>query len=114
MKLHAAILSNGEVDIGDINLADMDPEDIRVNMIITSLYWLIKMLLMFSFSHFKKTYPKWFSKLKLKWVMKMWRFYMFLLWSKSWQFLEDKIEKENNECHDRYGSEFLFSNFSKQ
>ncbi|XP_053200998.1 probable G-protein coupled receptor 158 [Panonychus citri] len=29
MKLHAAILSNGEVDIGDINLADMDPEDIR-------------------------------------------------------------------------------------
>ncbi|CAG2118272.1 unnamed protein product [Medioppia subpectinata] len=29
MKLHSAILSNGEVDIGDINLADMDPEDIR-------------------------------------------------------------------------------------
>ncbi len=31
MKLHSAILSNGELDIGDINLADMDPEDIRVN-----------------------------------------------------------------------------------
>lgn len=31
MKLHAAILSNEEVDIGDINLADMDPEDIRVS-----------------------------------------------------------------------------------
>ena len=30
MKFHAAILSNGDVDIGDINLADMDPEDIRV------------------------------------------------------------------------------------
>ncbi|XP_054168209.1 probable G-protein coupled receptor 158 [Oppia nitens] len=29
MKLHSAILSNGEIDIGDINLADMDPEDIR-------------------------------------------------------------------------------------
>jgi len=37
MKLHSAILSNGEVDIGDINLADMDPEDIRVNYMIIKL-----------------------------------------------------------------------------
>uniref|UniRef100_A0AAN0LVY7 G-protein coupled receptor 3 n=1 Tax=Polyphagotarsonemus latus TaxID=1204166 RepID=A0AAN0LVY7_9ACAR len=29
MKLHAAILSNGEIDVSDINLSDMDPEDIR-------------------------------------------------------------------------------------
>ncbi|RWS15613.1 sweet-taste receptor-like protein [Dinothrombium tinctorium] len=29
LKLHSAILSNGEVDIGEINLSDMDPEDIR-------------------------------------------------------------------------------------
>ncbi|CAN7980553.1 unnamed protein product, partial [Ixodes persulcatus] len=29
LKLHEAVLSNGEVDIADINLADMDPEDIR-------------------------------------------------------------------------------------
>ncbi|KAF7488855.1 Putative G-protein coupled receptor [Sarcoptes scabiei] len=27
--LHSAILSNGEFDIGEINLSDMDPEDIR-------------------------------------------------------------------------------------
>lgn len=31
IKLHAAILSNGEIDIGDINLTEMDPEDIRVS-----------------------------------------------------------------------------------
>lgn len=31
MKLHAAILSNGEIDIADLNLADMDPEEIRVS-----------------------------------------------------------------------------------
>ena len=32
MRLHEAIMSNGgEVDISDINLADMDPEDIRVS-----------------------------------------------------------------------------------
>ena len=29
MKLHSAVLSNGELDIADINLADMDPEEIR-------------------------------------------------------------------------------------
>ena len=29
MKLHSAVLSNGELNIADINLADMDPEEIR-------------------------------------------------------------------------------------
>lgn len=29
MKLHSAVLSNGELDIGEINLADMDPDEIR-------------------------------------------------------------------------------------
>lgn len=32
LKLHEAVLSNGEVDIADINLADMDPEDIRAEL----------------------------------------------------------------------------------
>lgn len=31
LRLHEAIMSNGELDITDINLADMDPEDIRVS-----------------------------------------------------------------------------------
>lgn len=29
INIHSAILSNGEIDIGEINLTDMDPEDIR-------------------------------------------------------------------------------------
>ena len=33
-SLHSAILSNGEIDIGEINLSDMDPEDIRVSVLI--------------------------------------------------------------------------------
>lgn len=33
MKLHAAILSNGEIDVSDINLAEMDPDDIRVGAV---------------------------------------------------------------------------------
>ncbi|GIZ04911.1 probable G-protein coupled receptor 158 [Caerostris extrusa] len=32
MKLHEAIASNGDVDFSDINLADMDPEDIRTEL----------------------------------------------------------------------------------
>ncbi|GAB6018706.1 hypothetical protein CHUAL_000381 [Chamberlinius hualienensis] len=32
VKLQDGITSNGEVDIGDINLADMDPEDIRAEL----------------------------------------------------------------------------------
>ena len=32
-SLHSAILSNGEIDIGEINLSDMDPEDIRVSVL---------------------------------------------------------------------------------
>uniref|UniRef100_A0A6P6Y6X6 Uncharacterized protein LOC113794354 n=1 Tax=Dermatophagoides pteronyssinus TaxID=6956 RepID=A0A6P6Y6X6_DERPT len=31
-SLHSAILSNGEIDIGEINLSDMDPEDIRAEL----------------------------------------------------------------------------------
>ena len=31
INIHSAILSNGEIDIGEINLSDMDPEDIRVS-----------------------------------------------------------------------------------
>lgn len=34
LKLQDGITSNGEVDIGEINLADMDPEDIRVRGMI--------------------------------------------------------------------------------
>ena len=30
MKLNVGISSNGDVDIGEVSLADMDPEDIRV------------------------------------------------------------------------------------
>ena len=29
MKLHSSVLSNGELDIAEINVADMDPEEIR-------------------------------------------------------------------------------------
>ncbi|GFT05169.1 probable G-protein coupled receptor 158 [Nephila pilipes] len=32
MKLHEAITSNGDVDFSDINLGDMDPEDIRIEL----------------------------------------------------------------------------------
>jgi ABC-type multidrug transport system fused ATPase/permease subunit len=32
MKLHVGISSNGDVDVGEINLAEMDPEDIRVRI----------------------------------------------------------------------------------
>ena len=31
MRMQTAILSNGEVDISDVNITDMDPEDIRVS-----------------------------------------------------------------------------------
>lgn len=34
LRLHEAIMSNGEVDITDINLEDMDPEDIRVSFFV--------------------------------------------------------------------------------
>lgn len=30
MKLNVGISSNGDVDVAEISLADMDPEDIRV------------------------------------------------------------------------------------
>jgi len=30
LKLRTAINSNGDVDVGEINLSEMDPEDIRV------------------------------------------------------------------------------------
>jgi hypothetical protein len=30
LKLNVGISSNGDVDVGEISLADMDPEDIRV------------------------------------------------------------------------------------
>ena len=30
MKLNVGISSNGDVDVGEVSLADMDPEDIRV------------------------------------------------------------------------------------
>ena len=30
MKLNVGISSNGDVDVGEISLAEMDPEDIRV------------------------------------------------------------------------------------
>ena len=32
MKLQVGISSNGDVDVGEINLSEMDPEDIRVSM----------------------------------------------------------------------------------
>lgn len=32
MKLNVGISSNGDVDVAEISLADMDPEDIRVSM----------------------------------------------------------------------------------
>ena len=32
MKLHSAVLSNGELDIADISLTDMDPEEIRTEL----------------------------------------------------------------------------------
>ncbi|KAI2804765.1 hypothetical protein BLOT_003753 [Blomia tropicalis] len=32
ISIHSAILSNGEIDIGEINLSDMDPEDIRTEL----------------------------------------------------------------------------------
>ena len=32
MKLHVGVNSNGDVDVGDINLSEMDPEDIRVRI----------------------------------------------------------------------------------
>ena len=31
LKLNVGISSNGDVDVGEISLADMDPEDIRVS-----------------------------------------------------------------------------------
>ena len=34
MKLNVGISSNGDVDIGEVSLADMDPEDIRVSKIV--------------------------------------------------------------------------------
>lgn len=33
MKLNVGISSNGDVDVGEISLAEMDPEDIRVGII---------------------------------------------------------------------------------
>ena len=33
MKLNVSVSSNGDVDVGEISLADMDPEDIRVNVL---------------------------------------------------------------------------------
>lgn len=35
INLYSAILSNGEIDIGEVNLSDMDPEDIRVSVMVT-------------------------------------------------------------------------------
>ena len=32
MKLHVGVNSNGDVDVGEINLSEMDPEDIRVSV----------------------------------------------------------------------------------
>lgn len=32
MKLNVGISSNGDVDVGEISLAEMDPEDIRVSI----------------------------------------------------------------------------------
>lgn len=58
MKLHSAILSNGELDIGDINLADMDPEDIRV----------FQFSLLFIKQFFKINYNLFISKKKNKFL----------------------------------------------
>ena len=33
MKLNVGISSNGDVDVGEVSLADMDPEDIRVRFL---------------------------------------------------------------------------------
>ena len=41
MKLHAAILSNGDIDVSEVNLSQMDPEDIRV-CVIHIVYALCK------------------------------------------------------------------------
>lgn len=32
MRLHQAMLSNSALDIGSINLADMDPDEIQVSI----------------------------------------------------------------------------------
>ena len=32
MKLQVGVSSNGDVDVGEINLSEMDPEDIRVRI----------------------------------------------------------------------------------
>lgn len=44
IKLQEAILSNGEMDIGDVNIADMDPEDIRVSSVMTSRAYHVTVL----------------------------------------------------------------------
>ena len=37
MKLNVGISSNGDVDVGEVSLADMDPEDIRVSITLLRL-----------------------------------------------------------------------------
>lgn len=51
MKLNVGISSNGDVDVAEISLADMDPEDIRVSMRIVEgfLRHLIYKLFVFKF-----------------------------------------------------------------
>lgn len=34
MRLHQAMLSNSALDIGSIDLADMDPDEIQVSVIV--------------------------------------------------------------------------------
>ena len=55
MKLHAGVNSNGDLDAGDVNLSEMDPEDIRVRGVSTqrqtevTAYWESKQLPQFVF-----------------------------------------------------------------
>ena len=37
MKLNVGISSNGDVDVGEISLTEMDPEDIRVGIVTNSV-----------------------------------------------------------------------------
>ena len=51
MKLNVGISSNGDVDIGEMSIAEMDPEDIRVTVVYLMSYLHDFFYFLFFFPH---------------------------------------------------------------
>lgn len=51
MRLHQAMLSNAALDIGSINLADMDPDEIQVSKVVCASYFVCLFIYLFTPLH---------------------------------------------------------------